>query len=223
MAEKMPSSTMVGSRPMIFSSRAYSSGARPCSATTCGVIFGSLGSLTGGFFSAAMVTTTYSRKGLDQSFEQRLAVAAAEQRLHGVLRMRHQAHHGLGLVEHAGDVLDRAVGIGLMTKKAVDRAVGRAVAEGDLAAILEPLQRVGVGEVIAFGMSDRDLDHLAHLVAVGEQALAGLDLEVHVAAHELELLVAHQHARDKARFGGDLEAVADGEDRHALRRPLLDL
>src|SRR6185312_13231123 len=219
MAEKMPSSTMVGSRPMIFSSRAYSSGARPCSATTCGVIFGSLGSLTGGFFSAAMVTTTYSRKGLDQSFEQRLAVAAAEQRLHGVLRMRHQAHHRLGLVEHAGDVLDRAVGIA----GAVDRSVGRAIAESDLAAILQPLQRVGVGEVIALGMGDRDLDHLADLVAVGEQTLAGLDLEVHVAAHELELLVAHQHARDEARFGGDLEAVADGEDGHALRRALLDL
>ena len=109
-------------------------------------------------------------------------------------------------------LLDRAVGIA----GAVDRAVGRAIAEGDLAAILEPLQRVGVGEVIALGMGDRDLDHLARLVAVGEQALAGLDLEVHVAADELELLVAHQHARQQAGLGGDLEAVADGQHRHAL-------
>ena len=36
--------------------------------------------------------------------EQCLAVAAAEHRLHGVLGMGHQAHHRLGLVEHAGDV-----------------------------------------------------------------------------------------------------------------------
>src|SRR5579883_3517088 len=185
MAEKMPSSTMVGSRPMILSNRSYSSGARPCSATICGVICGSFGSLTGGSFSAAMVTTTYSRKGLDQAFEQCLAVTAAEQRLHGVLRMRHQAHHRLGLVEHASDVLDRTVGIAA----AIDRAVGRAIAEGHLAAILEALQRVGVGEVIALGMGNRNLDHLARLVAVGEQTLAGLDLQVDVAAHELEILV----------------------------------
>jgi hypothetical protein len=47
----MPSSTMVGVRPMIDSTRWYSSGDRPCSATICGVMAGSLGSFTGGFFS----------------------------------------------------------------------------------------------------------------------------------------------------------------------------
>src|SRR5450755_4686997 len=114
-AEKMPSSTMVGVRPMIFSRRSYSSGASPCSATTCGVIVGSFGSLTGGFFSTAITTTIYSREGLDNAFKQRLAIGATEHRLGGVLRMGHQAHHGLGLVEDAGDVADRAVGIGLMT------------------------------------------------------------------------------------------------------------
>src|SRR5471032_2144760 len=56
MAEKMPSSTIVGVRPMILSRRSYSSAARPCSATTFGVIAGSFGSLTGGFFSVAIVT-----------------------------------------------------------------------------------------------------------------------------------------------------------------------
>src|SRR5947209_1447803 len=145
MAEKMPSSTIVGVRPMILSRRSYSSVARPCSATTCGVIVGSLGSLTGGFFSAAIVTTQYSREGLDNTFEQRLAVGAAEHRLGGVLRMRHQPHHRLGLVEDARDVADRAVGIA----GAIDRAIRRAVAEGDLAAVFEALQRVVVGEVVA--------------------------------------------------------------------------
>src|SRR5476649_1372891 len=127
MAEKMPSSTIVGVRPMILSRRSYSSGARPCSATTCGVIAGSFGSLTGGFFSAAIVTTQYSREGLENTFEQRLAIGAAEHRFGRVLRMRHQSQHRLGLVEDAGDVADRAVGIA----GPVDRAVGRAVAEGD--------------------------------------------------------------------------------------------
>src|SRR5262249_10855613 len=43
MAEKMPSSVSVGSRPINLRMRSYSSGVRPCSATRSGVIFGSLG------------------------------------------------------------------------------------------------------------------------------------------------------------------------------------
>src|SRR3954454_11969481 len=42
-AEKIPSSVMVGSRPINCRMRSYSSGLRPCSATSSGVIFGSLG------------------------------------------------------------------------------------------------------------------------------------------------------------------------------------
>src|SRR5580700_7759277 len=41
-AEKMPSSVTLGLRPMSFSRRAYSSGLRPCSAISSGVITGSL-------------------------------------------------------------------------------------------------------------------------------------------------------------------------------------
>src|ERR1700752_2563760 len=43
MAEKMPSSVTLGSRPINLTMRAYSSGVSPCSATSCGVIFGSFG------------------------------------------------------------------------------------------------------------------------------------------------------------------------------------
>jgi hypothetical protein len=65
-------------------------------------------------------------------------------------------------------------------------------------------------------VGDRDRDHLSCLVAVGEQALAGFDPEMHVAADELEILVAHQHAWHEPGLGGDLEAVADRQHRHAL-------
>src|SRR5580698_4333333 len=41
-AEKMPSSVKLGLRPMSFSRRAYSSGLRPCSAISSGVMAGSL-------------------------------------------------------------------------------------------------------------------------------------------------------------------------------------
>src|SRR5215208_489081 len=43
MAEKMPSSVNVGSRPISSRTRWYSSGVRPCWATSSGVMRGSLG------------------------------------------------------------------------------------------------------------------------------------------------------------------------------------
>src|SRR5262252_3422679 len=43
MAEKMPSSVRLGSRPISSRIRWYSSEVRPCSATSCGVMRGSLG------------------------------------------------------------------------------------------------------------------------------------------------------------------------------------
>ncbi len=43
MAEKMPSSVTVGSRPISCRIRSYSSGLRPCSATSSEVILGSFG------------------------------------------------------------------------------------------------------------------------------------------------------------------------------------
>src|ERR1700681_2953150 len=46
MAEKMPSSVIDGSRPISLRMRSYSSGLRPCSATSSGVILGSLGIIT---------------------------------------------------------------------------------------------------------------------------------------------------------------------------------
>src|ERR1700755_2388193 len=42
-AEKMPSSVKLGTRPISFRMRSYSSGLRPCEATSSGVILGSLG------------------------------------------------------------------------------------------------------------------------------------------------------------------------------------
>src|ERR1700710_2888055 len=42
-AEKIPSSVKLGTRPISFKMRSYSSGLRPCEATSSGVILGSLG------------------------------------------------------------------------------------------------------------------------------------------------------------------------------------
>ena len=63
-------------------------------------------------------------------------------------------HIALG-VDDAGDVVDRAVGVG---------AFG--VAEDDLAFAFDARQRFGVGEIVAVVMGDRAADDLA--LAVGD-------------------------------------------------------
>ena len=63
----------------------------------------------------------------------------------------------------------------------------------------------------------------ARLVAAREQALAGLDPDMDVAADELEAGVAHQRPRQQPRLGQDLEAVADAEGGHAGLGPAPDL
>src|SRR5215813_5996500 len=52
-AEKMPSSVKLGIRPISLRIRSYSSGLRPCSATSSGVIFGSLGVIGGRLIASA--------------------------------------------------------------------------------------------------------------------------------------------------------------------------
>src|ERR1041384_5633880 len=76
-AEKMPSSVIVGSRPISCRMRSYSSGLRPCSATSSGVIFGSLG-----ITSASLRL----REVRDQSGEQSAPIRAADRVLDVVLR-----------------------------------------------------------------------------------------------------------------------------------------
>ena len=110
-------------------------------------------------------------------------------------------------VADAGDVALGAVGVGL--GRGVAGLVD--VAEDDAALALEPVERGGIGEVVAVAVGDGDADDLALAVAAGEERVGLLDLEVHVAADELERGVAHQHARQQAGLGQHLEAVADAE------------
>ena len=105
--------------------RSYSSGVSPCWATTSSEILGFFGH--------------DERSG--QSRRTMPSVGAAEQRVGHALRMRHQAEHASWLVEHAGDVAQRAVGIGCGR----DVAVGVAVAEGDVALAFERVERRVVG------------------------------------------------------------------------------
>src|ERR1043166_362148 len=64
-------------------------------------------------------------------------------------------------------------------------------------------------------MRDGHGQDLALFVRVGEQSVRGLDSQSHRLRHELEAGVAKEGSRQQPGFAGDLETVADGDDRSA--------
>ncbi len=92
-------------------------------------------------------------------------------------------------LEDAGDRAGRAVEI----VRLGEAAVGGAIAEGDQALAFEPVERIGVGGVVAVVMGDRHPDRLAGIVAAGKDRLAVLDPQMDVAAGK-----AHRPVRQKA-------------------------
>src|SRR5476651_1841890 len=153
-AEKMPSSVSDGSRPIRSSTRLYSSGLRPCSATSSGVIFGELG-----------ITLRRPVQRLDQPREQPAPVGDAERRFHVILRVRHHAEHVAALVDDTGDGVGRAVDV----PDRIARAVWRHIAEDHAPLAFQPRDGVGVGDIVAFAMGGRHPDHLTGVVTAGER------------------------------------------------------
>src|SRR3546814_6489029 len=84
-----------------------------------------------------------------QPFEQAAAVGAAVGGLDPAFGMRHHAEDIAGRIEDAGDVARRAVDVG-------------GIAEGDAAFAFEPVERIGIGEIIAV-MMRRSEEHTAEL------------------------------------------------------------
>ncbi len=93
--------------------------------------------------------------------EEPRAVGAAVRRVGRALGVRHQPEHPPVRREDAGDVARRAVGV-------VD------VAEGDAVLALEPVERVGVGEVVAVVVGDRQPDGLAAARSRAVKALSAV-------------------------------------------------
>ncbi len=75
-----------------------------------------------------------------------------------------------------------------------------------------------LGEVVTLAVRDRHADHLAGVVAARERRIGALDLQVHVAADELDARIALQDAGQQFRFAQDLEAVAYAHHKAALAR-----
>ena len=118
------------------------------------------------------------------------------------------------LVEDAGDGVDGAVVVPVR----IDHAVGRRIAEQHPPLAFQPRDGLAVGDVIAFAVRHRHADHLPGIVAASERRIGALDAQMHVAADELELHVAHQHAGQQPGLAEDLETVADAEHQPAVAR-----
>ena len=137
-----------------------------------------------------------------------VGAAGADERLDGVLRVRHEADDVAGLVGDAGDVAERAVGVARPT-----------VAEGDPALGLQLVERVLVGDVPAVHVLQRDVDLLAGRVVGGPGGVRVLHPQLLVAADEVQVVVAEHRAGQQVGLAEDLEAVADAEDRQSGLAP----
>src|ERR1700726_2180485 len=146
-------------------------------------------------------------QGPRQTLEQAAPIGAADQGVDEVLGVRHQAEHAQILRINAGDGMGRAVRIGRFAQPASRVAL----AEGDELLALQPRHRRIIGDIIAFTMSDADLDGLMLRIGIGEGRIGALDPQMLEAADEMHPRIAHQNARQEPRLAGDLEAVTDGE------------
>ena len=153
-------------------------------------------------------------QGVDHGAEEDAAVGAAGQLgLHGVLRVRHHAEHVARLVADAGDVVERAVGVGALGPL----AGGVDVAHDDLVVGLHLLEGRRVDRVVALVVLDDDAQHVALRAGAGERRVRRLHAQVDVPADELEARVPDEAAGQEAGLDQDLEAVADAHHESAVR------
>jgi hypothetical protein len=87
-----------------------------------------------------------------------------QQRFAGMLGVRHQSEDVAPRVDDAGDVAQRAVRVRCLG----GAAGGIDVAEDDLSVVLELLQGLGVGDVAAFPVLDRQREDVGGRAAAGE-------------------------------------------------------
>src|SRR5262245_34229942 len=119
--------------------------------------------------------------------------------------MRHETEHAPRLVRDAGYVALRAVGVSGWR----DFAFCSAIAQHNPGVAFQSVERLRICEIISFRVLDRNANDLALSVAVREERLLALYLEIDVAADEVQRGVAHQYAWQQSRLAEDLEAVAD--------------
>src|SRR5690606_24511981 len=130
-------------------------------------------------------------------------VRRAGEGVDGMLGVRHQPDHPPVVGGDARDVGHGTVG------------VAARVPEHHPVLGLELFQGGGVGDVAALPRLERHEQLLPDREPARPRRGGGLDAQPLVAADEVQPGVAHERARQQPRLAGDLEAVADAEDRGA--------
>src|SRR5258705_7779453 len=166
------------------------------------------------------------RPVLDQAGEEGMEdgepVDAAHRLLGGALRMGHQTKYRPLFVDDARDIVERAIGIGVLG----EAPVFLAVTEDHLALLFQRPEGGAVAVVLPLTVRDRHLQHLAGTRGPREGGLGVVHADVHELAAVLEGVIPGQRAREEPGLAQDLEAVAGAEHqpapRHELRQGLDD-
>ena len=159
--------------------RWYSSGLRPCSATSSGVMCGFVGDHCIGCVLRHALTppARNARPARRTARARRSTPSAASTWFSGCGIMPSTLPRSLTMPA-------MALIAPLMVPVRIEHAVGRAVAEEHPALAFEPRDGLAVGDVVALAMRDRHADHLAGIVAARERRVGALDPQIDVAADE---------------------------------------
>lgn len=132
--------------------------------------------------------------------------SAAERRLAGSLRMRHEAEHVASDIADTGDVVDGAIGIAVLT----NATLGVAVAKDDLGFALETLDiRM---HVATFCMSDRHFKMASRRQALRKRCWLALHPAVDVFANKAQADITYERTLQESALAEDLKAIADTDD-----------
>jgi len=135
---------------------------------------------------------------------------------HDSLGMRHHAENVASLVAYARDIVHGSIRVAVSgTLFGVTR-----IPQEDLTFGLQRIQGILVQTVVAFPMSNRQVNPFAKLgfaKALG-RVFHGKTL---VDATELQTVVSDQGSRQQAGFAEDLKAVANAENRATIARKAL--
>ena len=119
---------------------------------------------------------------MDKALKDQAAIGAAKDRFTGAFGMRHQAGDVAAFVANPGDVPKRSIGI----RRVRHFALSVAIMPEDLVVRFQFEQRLVVGKVTAFAVSDGNLERLVRWNPVRERRIGGKGLQIDMLAAELQ-------------------------------------
>src|SRR6266699_4856109 len=114
--------------------------------------------------------------------------------------MRHESCHIAALVADSGDVIQRPVGIGLLSRLALDTDI----APENLMVRIQAREGRFISKIAAFAVRDWDSQKLPRGNVIREEGVSCHRFQEDRLAAELERAIPNQRAREQPRFAEDL-------------------